>query len=110
MKETMEERVIRFMEAQKMRPSAFSMRIRVANTTLSQQLYGRTDGSCKGIQMNVAKAILDAFPDLSAEWLMRGEGGMMRSTASRSDLEALRDEVDELRTEVEYLKIRIGEE
>ena len=42
--------------------------------------------ACKGESMkseNIAQ-ILKAYPDLSAEWLMRGEGEMIKSKPSRS--------------------------
>lgn len=36
-------------------------------------------GSCKNPTSENVKIILEAYPDLSAEWLFRGEGEMLRS-------------------------------
>lgn len=55
-------------------PTAFSKRIGVAQTTLSNQLR-----STKGISTDVISQTLNAFPEVSAEWLIRGEGEMLIS-------------------------------
>lgn len=50
----------------------FSRLIGVAQTTLNSQL-----SSTKGVSSNVILLTLDAFPDVSAEWLLRGKGEML---------------------------------
>ncbi|WP_455659877.1 hypothetical protein [Phocaeicola faecalis] len=50
----------------------FSRLIGVAQTTLNSQL-----SSTKGISSNVILLTLDTFPDVSAEWLLRGKGEML---------------------------------
>ena len=54
--------------------NAFSKAIGVAQTTLS----GCTNGG-KDPRSSLLVAILGGLPDLSAEWLMRGEGPMYRT-------------------------------
>ena len=41
-------------------------------------------------------AILDAFPELSAEWLMRGKGQMLNNDVSEDELAALAGVVSDL--------------
>ena len=50
----------------------FSTEIGVSQSTLSCQLNSKT-----GIQTNVILAALNRYPDISAEWLMRGKGEML---------------------------------
>ena len=50
----------------------FSRLIGVAQTTLNSQL-----SSAKGISTSVILLTLDAFPDVSAEWLLHGKGEML---------------------------------
>lgn len=55
----------------------FSKQIGIAQTTLSSQLC-----STRGISINVISLTLIAFPDVSAEWLLRGKGNMLLSESS----------------------------
>lgn len=50
----------------------FSRLIGVAQTPLNSQL-----SSTKGVSSNVILLTLDTFPDVSAEWLLRGKGEML---------------------------------
>lgn len=50
----------------------FSRLIGVAQTTLNSQL-----SSTKGVSSNVILLTLDTFPDVPAEWLLRGKGEML---------------------------------
>lgn len=50
----------------------FSRLIGVAQTTLNSLL-----SSTKGVSSNVILLTLDTFPDVSAEWLLRGKGEML---------------------------------
>lgn len=51
--------------------NALSKQINVAQATLNPQLRGD-----RTLAANIVAKILDAFPDVSAEWLMRGVGTM----------------------------------
>lgn len=51
--------------------NALSKQINVAQATLNPQLRGD-----RTLTANIVAKILDAFPDVSAEWLMRGVGTM----------------------------------
>ena len=51
--------------------NALSKQINVAQATLNPQLRGN-----RTLAANIVEKILEAFPDVSAEWLMRGVGTM----------------------------------
>lgn len=55
--------------------SALAKQLSVAQTTLNNQLSGRATLSYQTVY-----GLINIFPDLSAEWLMRGEGDMLRSS------------------------------
>lgn len=56
---------------------AFANAIGIPQSTLNQQLNGR-NGKNIGVQISVITATLSAYPELSAEWLLRGEGEMKK--------------------------------
>lgn len=51
--------------------TAFSNAIGISQSTLSCQL-----NSVKGLKLEVVLSVLNSFPDISAEWLLRGKGEM----------------------------------
>ncbi len=57
-----------------MKPTSFAAKIGVQQMTLWTQLNGK-----RKISLETVRAILDTFPEVSAEWLMRGTGTMSRS-------------------------------
>lgn len=64
----------------------FSKRIDIAQTTLNSQLC-----STRGISINVIMLTLNAFPDISAEWLLRGVGNMYKNVEASTDSEEEED-------------------
>lgn len=54
--------------------SSLSKKIGIAQQTLNRQVVGENTMSFKTIE-----TILCCFPDISAEWLLRGEGNMLKS-------------------------------
>lgn len=60
----------------------FSRLIGVAQTTLNSQL-----SSTKGVSSNVILLTLDTFPDVSAEWLLRGKGEMLIASSANEKKE-----------------------
>ena len=57
--------------------SSLSKKIGIAQTTLNRQISG--DGV---VSLATICSLLDYFKDVSAEWLLRGEGEMMKGAES----------------------------
>ena len=71
METTIYQRVKLVLEDKSISVNALSKQINVAQATLNPQLRGD-----RTLAANIVAKILDAFPDVSAEWLMRGIGTM----------------------------------
>lgn len=71
MKVTIYQRVKLILEDKSISVNALSKQINVAQATLNPQLRGD-----RTLAANIVEKILTAFPDVSAEWLMRGIGTM----------------------------------
>lgn len=69
------ERIMMLMEEKRI-PSVrqLAVEINVPVTTLSKQMSGE-----RTISLETIGSILNTFGDVSAEWLMRGDGAMLRS-------------------------------
>lgn len=65
------QRVKLILEDKSISVNALSKQINVAQATLNPQLRGD-----RTLAANIVEKILTAFPDVSAEWLMRGIGTM----------------------------------
>lgn len=74
MEDIVTQRVNEFRKSLDLSILAFSKEININQTTLNKQLK---DGGC-GVQVSTLTQILDTYPDLSAEWLLRGEGEMKK--------------------------------
>lgn len=71
MEVTIYQRVKLILEDKSISVNALSKQISVAQATLNPQLRGD-----RTLAANIVEKILTAFPDVSAEWLMRGIGTM----------------------------------
>lgn len=71
MEVTIYQRVKLVLEDKSISVNALSKQISVAQATLNPQLRGD-----RTLAANIVEKILTAFPDVSAEWLMRGVGTM----------------------------------
>lgn len=65
------ERIKKIMAVKNLNPSKFADRIGVPRSTISHVLSGRNNPSLELVQK-----ILDHFPDIRTEWLLRGHGYM----------------------------------
>lgn len=75
MESGVKQRVIDLAENKAESICGFAKAINVAQTTLSEYLNNGKIPSFK-----VVNGILEAYPDVSAEWLLRGEGTMYKTT------------------------------
>ena len=66
-------RISKLIESTGLNPTSFAAKIGVQQMTLWNQLNGK-----RKLSLETVMAILDNFPDVSAEWLMRGTGDMKK--------------------------------
>lgn len=71
MEVTIFQRIKLILEDKQVSVNSLSKLVDVAQTTLNTQLRGE-----RALSANVVAKVLIAFPDVSAEWLMRGVGAM----------------------------------
>lgn len=70
----MVDRIQKLIQHKKLTASKFADQVGVPRSTISHILSGRNNPSLEFLQK-----ILDTFPDVKTEWLIRGEGGMLVS-------------------------------
>ena len=113
MEKSVTERFKHIIEVKASSATSFSSEIGISQSTLSSQFSSKT-----GIQLSVITATLKRFPDISAEWLLRGKGEMILSDnlppivgdESENDLDThamlaqARIEIDRLNIEIADLK------
>ena len=80
---------------------AFAIKCGMNQPTLDRMLKG-----INALNLNCVSSILQSFPDVSAEWLMRGEGPMLHSLAVNPDVEKLNTLVDTITTLQETIKAK----
>ena len=66
-------RITKLIESTGLNPTAFAAKIGVQQMTLWGQLNGK-----RKLSLETVLAILNAYPEVSAEWLMRGVGDMTK--------------------------------
>lgn len=71
-----------FIQSQRIKTSELSRIIGINQTSV----YGYLDGTNKA-PMSFIVLFLESFPEVSAEWLLRGEGEMMKPTRQSHYLE-----------------------
>lgn len=74
METTIIQRIKKLIDANNMSITSLSKKINIVQTTLNRQLNGDTSS----IPIGTIEAILHYFPEISAEWLLRGEGAMIK--------------------------------
>ncbi|OAV66332.1 hypothetical protein Barb6_02624 [Bacteroidales bacterium Barb6] len=67
----MKDRIIKVMETEGLTPAKFAEAIDAQRATISHILSGRNNAS-----LEITVKILDRFPKLSSDWLLRGTGDM----------------------------------
>lgn len=68
------ERLKEFLSVEKLSVNAFSKTIGIGQTTVNNYFLGN-----RKLSLELITNTLTAFPSLSAEWLLRGEGDMYKS-------------------------------
>ena len=113
MKDSILERLKSVIATKSNSPNDFSKKIGIAPTTFNNQLK-----SPRGISVDVILLTLSSFPEVSAEWLLRGKGEMILSDnlppilgdESENDLDThamlaqAKKDIDSLNIEIASLK------
>lgn len=76
MKNTVLQRIIDFSESVFLSKKKFAEAIGMEQTTVNNQLIGK-----RGLSIDLVLSVLDTFKDVSAEWLLRGEGEMKKQSS-----------------------------
>lgn len=72
---------------------AFALKCGINQPTLDRMLKG-----INALNLNCVSSILLSFPDVSAEWLMRGVGPMLHSSTTNPDEERINSLLDTIAT------------
>lgn len=72
---------------------AFALNCGLRQNTLSNQLNGMRE-----LSLSTVLAVLAAYPELSSEWLMRGEGEMFKTVTPDVNAERVMKMVDTITT------------
>lgn len=81
---------------------AFSIKCGVSQPTLDKQFKG-----LRGVSIETMMSVLYAFPEISAEWLMRGNGDMIiKAQPNSAELERINKLVDTIATLQETINLK----
>jgi transcriptional regulator with XRE-family HTH domain len=87
MEEAIYQRIKLFLEGKSISINSLAKRIGVAQATLNPQLRGD-----RTLAASVVEKILSSFPDVSAEWVMRGVGTMYLDGESMAGIAPMQTE------------------
>lgn len=102
MEKTVPQRIKEYLAYKRVSVNSLSKSLNLTQTTLSRQFNGSVT-----LSIDALLALVQHFPELSAEWLLRGEGTMER-TDGPADLELKAVCLDQAR-EIYRLKQRLAE-
>ena len=95
-------RITKLIESTGLNPTSFSTKIGVQQKTLWNQINGQ-----RKLSLDTVEAILDTFPDISAEWLMRGTGRMKGDEEQEKRIDNLVDVISMQQETIRTLQERI---
>lgn len=82
MEVTIYQRIMSILENKQLSVNALSKMVNMSQTTLNTQLKGE-----RTLSANVVAKVLETFPEVSSEWVMRGVGSMYRKEESAGEVE-----------------------
>lgn len=95
------QRVREFLTINSISINSLAKQINVAQATLNPQLRGD-----RTLAANIVVKILETFPDISAEWLLRGEGEMYRDNSEQKKEISLTNPQDDSVWKAKYEAIK----
>lgn len=90
MESTLRERVIQVLDLKGVRLSQFAKEIDMNPSTISRQLNGD-----RGISIELVQGIIHVYDDISPDWLLMGQGQMLRAKGISPRERTFRDEAKE---------------
>lgn len=115
MEKSVTQRVMEFLESIHLTVNGLSRVINIGQPTLSKQMK---EGGC-GVSLTTVVLLLESYPDLSAEWLLRGEGDMKKGEEwkvtqfipiqNNELVDALKDHITTLKADNERMRREIEE-
>lgn len=87
MNTTVYQRLMLILEDKQISVNALSKQVKMSQTTLNTQLKGE-----RALSANVVEKILEVFPDVSADWVMRGVGTMYLDGESMAGIAPMQTE------------------
>lgn len=72
---------------------AFAIQCGISQKTLDNQIKG-----LRGVSIETIMSVLTTFPNISAEWMMRGEGDMLKTETQDVDSDKMMKLVDAIAT------------
>ena len=81
MEETINQRITLLLKENSITVTAMARELHISQTTLSMQLKGE-----RALSAHIVELILGAFPNVSADWVMRGKGAMYTSENSEENI------------------------
>lgn len=79
MKTIVLQRVIAIKDYKMLSVNKFAEKVGMAQTTVNNYFIGK-----RAVSLELIYAVLNAFEDISAEWLLRGEGAMLKGESTQS--------------------------
>ena len=101
MKNDVLQRVMDIIAYYSMTKSSFAAKINMEQTTVNNQLIGK-----RGISIDLILGTLYSFPDISAEWLLRGRGEMLNNENHATQSDAFNKEFIVCVDENGFLKLK----
>ena len=83
METTVAQRIKSILNDNQISIAAFAKMIGMLQVTCNRQIRGD-----QAVSLAMIEGFLHVFPDISAEWLLRGEGGMYKSNSGSTQVEA----------------------
>jgi transcriptional regulator with XRE-family HTH domain len=100
-----QERIIKIIEAEGINRSNFSKKISIMPQTLHNIVSGRRTNP----SYDIINSILKAYPNISARWLITGEGSMYELSLDENGIKKLQDENQKLKADLSKLKDKLIE-
>jgi len=98
MEKDVTERLNKFIKAKRLTNRYIADKINMAEATLNNKLNGT-----RGLDLETLQKILAQFKDLSANWLLRGEGEMLRDNILEDSTNLLKQTIAEDRNSVDII-------